>query len=213
MFGTDSSFGKGSALTRFGSINGLSPKSASWGLTPKNFLTGGGWVTVGDLDGNGADDIVLTGESISVLLNQTPASPYAPWYGVKATTLGCQGLQSLNALGDVKVGSSNFQLHCSNAPANSLGLALVTTSAIPTGADTFSLGLNLLVDLIGGSPITFDVFSNASGEGYAAIPIPNNSQLVGFTAYAQTLWYWPSACNPSLLNLSSSSGVALSIHP
>jgi hypothetical protein len=197
--------------TRFSSSTGLTSKVEKDFVGNKGHYNNQGCVA--DLDQNGTPDVVVVAIVLVVFVNQSPGSPYAPWYGTKATTLGCQGLQSMNALGDVKIGNSNFQLHCSNAPPSSLGLAIVTTSALPNGFDVFGIGLNLLVDLIGGSPITFDVFSNASGEGYAAIPIPNNSQLVGFTAYAQTLWYWPSACNPSLLNLSSSSGVALSIHP
>jgi hypothetical protein len=166
-----------------------------------------------DLNGDGSPDIVVAASGkICVFLNQSSHSKFQSWWGAKLSTKGCVGFQVMNAIGDVKVGNSNFQLHCSSAPANSLGLGILTTAAIPNGADTFGIGLNLLVDLINGAPITFDLQSDGSGEGFGPIPIPNQPFLVGFTGYAQALWYWPSACNPSQLNLSSSGGVALYVH-
>jgi hypothetical protein len=205
--------GSATVSIRFSSATGLASKMNNYSVDTSTVFAAP-WVqcAVGDLNKDGAPDVVTAGGKIDVLMNQIPGAPYTPWFGSLGPSKGCKGFQPMSAVGDVKVGNASFQLHCSACPANSLGLGIVATAAIPDGADTFGIGLDLFVDLVNGSPITFDLHSDGNGEGFATVPIPNQPFLVGYTGFVQSLWYWPNACHPSQLDLSSSGAVALYVH-
>ena len=58
------------------------------------------------------------------------------------------------------------------------------------------------------------MFSDSSGVGSFAFPIPPTASLVGAALYGQALWLWPPAvCVPTPSNWSSSPGLAITLQP
>lgn len=125
---------------------------------------------------------------------------------------GCNGSHVLSNSGAPYVGNESFRLICTNAPANSLGLGLISDVADYSGSDPFGIGIVFYVDLVSAAEIlTLDVFSDGSGVADFTVPVPNNPVLAGRTFYVQFIWAWIAPCTPSLLGLSTSNGVQIMI--
>lgn len=131
-------------------------------------------------------------------------------------TPGCAGKHELFPILSPQVGNSSFTVVSDRAPANSLGIVLITDAGDLTGSDLLSLGLTLHVDLLLATELLgFDIVSNSAGVGAVILPIPNNPFLANAQFFAQTLWYdpVPSCVLSSPFNLSSSAGLAITIRP
>ena len=104
-------------------------------------------------------------------------------------TPGCSGTLALNAPLDPKIGEAGFELLCSNAPANTLGLGLIANVGDPLGSDPLGLGVKFHIDVFNSTELySADFLSDGSGEGRAALPIPNNPFIVGHSYTAQAFW-------------------------
>jgi hypothetical protein len=162
-----------------------------------------------DVDHDGR--LELATEFGVLLRNELAAEVGLASYG--SGTAGCQGTQALTGSVAPKVGASDFALVCHGAPPQSIGLGLIG-SVSNAGSDPLGIGLVLHVGL-GGQLVPFHASSSASGSCTRSAPIPNDAQLVGVQLFAQLIWQWsPSAsCDPSLLGLSSTRGLALTIQP
>ncbi|MBI3820938.1 MAG: hypothetical protein HY286_19795 [Planctomycetes bacterium] len=127
-----------------------------------------------------------------------------------AGTSGCNGPQVLFAESPPNINNASFELRCSNAPASSLGILLISDQAID--GDPFGLGLNLLVDLTSPAFFPLDMSSDASGMGYISTGIPIDTNLIGQVFYLQALWLWSAGpCTPSPLGLSSSNRLNITL--
>jgi hypothetical protein len=131
---------------------------------------------------------------------------------------GCFGKINLAANGVPKINNPDFGFLCSNAPAESLGLGLVTAVPDGFGSDPLGIGAKLHVDLLS-SPVvaSFDYPTDAGGNGMAPVPLPNNPAIVGITFYAQSLWIENFAaglaCGGSQFFLVNSAGLSVTIQP
>ncbi|MBI3818328.1 MAG: hypothetical protein HY286_06515 [Planctomycetes bacterium] len=128
-------------------------------------------------------------------------------------TPGCAGLERMDASGAPNTNNFGFQLMCDRAPANQLGLGIVTDLQDATGSDSFGIGLLMHVGLAGANEIiALDFYSDNLGFGVAAAPIPNDPSLIGKKYFAQAIWLWtPASCVPSNYGLSSSDGLEIQI--
>lgn len=92
---------------------------------------------------------------------------------------------------------------------------LVFDAGDEAGSDPFYAGVKLHVDPFAASEgATLNATADALGLAAAAAPIPAVASLVGKTYYAQSFWLWPSsACALGPFQLSSSTGLAVTIHP
>jgi hypothetical protein len=128
-------------------------------------------------------------------------------------TPGCDGMQGLLANRSPDVGASDFGITCTQTPASSLGLGLVTNAFDIPGSDPFFIGVKLHVDLFAASSVSaYDVVSDPSGHAFVNMPIANDPLLAGSVFVAQVVWAW-TECAPSPLRLSSSRGLAFAILP
>lgn len=154
-------------------------------------------------DTNGTNDIF-----ISVV---QPAPTYAIAFGTG--TPGCHGLHVLSAVNAPKIGLPNFTLECTNAPANSLGGWFITDSQDVSGTDVFNVGIKLHVDFLNATEaFVIDSYSDSNGRGSLVIAIPNDTNLVGRTYFAQAVWAWAlTVCFNFPMGLSSSNGLAITI--
>jgi hypothetical protein len=149
--------------------------------------------------------------------------PWKEWYIAElpslvpfgAGTPGCSGVSTLIGKPFPRVNTANFTLTSTNAPPSSLGLVLFANAADVQGSDPFYAGVRLHVDLLASTDSAYvDAVSDAVGVGTAAAPIPNLPALVGHTYYAQGVWLWPaSACTLAPFQLSTTAGLAITIHP
>jgi hypothetical protein len=165
-----------------------------------------------DLDGNGRLDILVPARLQSwatEFMNGTaPPAGVAPF---GSGTPGCTGKLGLGATSVPSVGNAAFGLTCTNAPANALGLALVTNAYGTAGNNTLGLGVVLYGDFLASTEVQgLDFFSDRDGYGVAPAPIPNVPALKGKTYAAQAIWL-DAGCNPSIYGLTSSSAVAMTI--
>ncbi|MBI3819959.1 MAG: VCBS repeat-containing protein [Planctomycetes bacterium] len=176
-------------------------------------------LSLGDVDQDGAPDIVTANYSsytISILLNQTPASPGMSVWGTG--TFGCAGILAMGTSGDPNVNSPDFGLICTNAPRNAIGLAFACDVQDLAGSDPFFLGLTLYVDLNHSALVAaLDFSSDSSGTAFLGAPLPNDPSLAGFTFYAQGVFVENAAdgfdCSPAQDHLVSSKGIAVAIQP
>lgn len=128
-------------------------------------------------------------------------------------TAGCSGAQVQSTNTSPVINNPGFQVRTSNCPASALGLGLATDVADVAGSDPFGIGVLLHVDLFAATSInTFDVVSDALGNGVASAPIPNSPALVGKHFFVQTLSSWTSCVLPPF-NLSTSDALDLTIQP
>lgn len=127
---------------------------------------------------------------------------------------GCAGPELLVAHGVPFTGSTTFGYRVNHAPANALGLLLVTDSQDPNpnGTDVFGVGVQLLVDFFLATEIYgLDITSDALGYGALDTPITNNPALAGLEYYAQTVWAWTGGCSLPPFGLSASTGLKIKI--
>ncbi|MBI3818775.1 MAG: SBBP repeat-containing protein [Planctomycetes bacterium] len=173
-----------------------------------------------------AGSVYLAGSTISTNFPTTPTS-FDPVYSgggfdafvtklelpisnYGAGTSGCNGPQVLFVESPPNINNTSFELRCSNAPASSLGILLISDQAID--GDPFGIGLNLLVDLTSPAFFPLDMSSDAAGMGYVVTAIPNDTNLIGQVFYLQTLWLWSAGtCTPSPLGLSSSNRLNITL--
>lgn len=131
-------------------------------------------------------------------------------YGVG--TPGCNGAEVMDSGNAAFIGNPNFRLLTYFAPVNSLGLVIVTDSQDFAGSDPFGINLLMHVDFaLATEVLSYDMNSGAPGIGELNVAIANDNSLVGKKYYAQSIWYWPGACVPSPLELSSSDGLEVEI--
>ncbi|MFN0207113.1 MAG: hypothetical protein ACKVS6_12490, partial [Planctomycetota bacterium] len=131
-------------------------------------------------------------------------------------TPGCTGEHRILSNSVPASGNANFGLTCTNAPANSIGLGLITDVGNIGGFDPFAIQTILYVDIAASSVVeTADFASDASGAGFAGVPVPASPSIIGNSYFAQVLWLWaaPSNCVPSPLGMSSSNGVVITVQP
>ncbi|MBL8694679.1 MAG: hypothetical protein JNJ88_11335, partial [Planctomycetes bacterium] len=115
-----------------------------------------------------------------------------------------------------KSGNAQFRFLCTRAPANALGLALVSTAKNLGAPDPIGLSIPLHLDLAASELYALDFLSDAWGNADCLAPIPTNPALVGNHYYAQVLWAWPSgSCSPlpSTYGLSTAWGLDLVVQP
>ncbi|TAJ18657.1 MAG: VCBS repeat-containing protein, partial [Planctomycetota bacterium] len=162
-----------------------------------------------DADGDGRLELVT--DQAVVLRNVLPDAAGVASFG--GGTPGCQGVQALTASHAPNVGASDFRIACHGAPPQSFGIGLLGV-APDAGSDPLGIGLLLHVNLT--APlVAFHAKSSASGSMSRALPIPGDPLLAGATLHAQLAWPWKSSasCDPSLLGLSSTSGLSITIQP
>lgn len=169
-------------------------------------------VAVGDLDGNGRNDAVVTRFDGLAVLKNTLAQPAGiAIYGVG--TPGCAGIHGISATSAPVVGNAAFAVVNTGAPPSALGLLLIGNVPDVPGSDPLNIDVLEHVDLFASTLLLgFNAFSDASGYALAAIPIPANPSIVGATVYAQGKWLWTD-CLPSTFGLSSSRGMAITLLP
>ncbi|MBI3818955.1 MAG: VCBS repeat-containing protein [Planctomycetes bacterium] len=127
---------------------------------------------------------------------------------------GCNGMEVPGANSIPTIGNDAFAITCTNAPPSASGVAIIGNMALNPGSDIFNVGIFIDVDFLGSTELfILDMQSNGNGVGFASIPIPNNSQLVGKTYYAQAIWSWGNICSLPPLGLSSSLGLAITLQP
>lgn len=117
----------------------------------------------------------------------------------------CSGAQLEGANSLPFLGNSIFTLTCTNAPASSLGISLVSDASDVTG--TPFLGMTLHVGLAG-ELLYFDMASDTAGFGLAHSPVPNDGNLAGRIYHAQTIWL--SNCSPG--GFSGSNGLSILLY-
>ena len=128
-----------------------------------------------------------------------------------AGTAGCDGPQTIGLAAPAHIDSAGFGFVCDAAPANSTGFLLVGNVADIAGSDILGLGVTLHVNVLLSTPtLLLDFFSDASGNGFAPVPLPSSPSLVGAVLHAQAVWAW-SSCSLPPLNLSSSNLVSFTI--
>jgi len=126
-------------------------------------------------------------------------------------TPGCSGTHTLDVTHAPMIHSPHFGFTCNNAPPSSLGLGILANAQDLAGSDPFFIGVLLHVDLFASTEtVSLDFFSDASGNGLAAAPIPNAPALVGNTYYVMALWAW-TTCSLPPYNLSTSQGLAMTV--
>lgn len=140
-------------------------------------------------------------------------SPGAAQYGVG--TGGCVGSLAMAAVSPPAINNLGFAVRATQVPASSLGVGILCDAQDAAGSDPLFLGILLHVDLFQATQVfAIDAVSDASGIGRMAMPIGNLPQLVGVTAYLQSIWLAPPAlCTPSLFGLISSRGLSITFHP
>jgi len=174
---------------------------------PSSF-TGGFPLVAADFDADGAVDVVAAG-----VVQKNLSVPPAGLSTFGAGTHGCAGSLGIGGTSSPSVGSSLFQLRFTQAPAGSVGLALVTDVSSP-GVDPFGLGCEFLVDLIASTQsFALNAFVDVTGTGLAPAPIPNLPALANQIFYAQGVFLWTGTCHPSPFSLSTSAGLKLTIQP
>jgi len=164
----------------------------------------------GDWNGDGLQDVsaVKAGAVIPFLRTLIPPAGIER-YG--ASTAGCDGSQRLDVQQSPEIGNAGFELHCTNAPANSMGLVLLSDSLDVPGSDPFGIFVNLHVDLFAATQSTaLDMSSNSAGHAMLGLPIPNVAALASQTFGIQALWAWsPTICTPTPFGLSTSDALQL----
>lgn len=154
----------------------------------------------------------------AVNLNNTTVMKTYPT-GVSAYgqgTPGCRGTLGMGVNVPAFNGSVEFAVLCTNAPINSLGVAVISDTQDLAGTFVADWGILIHVDitsLVNILPI--DMSSDGTGLGFGPLPFPNSPILVGLTFFAQSLWIETTAenCSPSPLELLSSNALTIVIQP
>ncbi|MFN0206816.1 MAG: hypothetical protein ACKVS6_10965, partial [Planctomycetota bacterium] len=103
-----------------------------------------------------------------------------------ASTGSCLGGQHIAANSLPTIGNELFTFTCTNAPALSLGLCLIGDAQDTPGSPFY--GVNLFISPLSTEVFALDFNSDGLGTGFAPIAIPNDTNLIGRTYYAQALW-------------------------
>jgi FG-GAP-like repeat len=172
-----------------------------------------GWrvVAAHDYDGDGRQDLLLQGGEIAVMFHRSYVTPGTQPFGTGSA--GCSGPNGWAALTQPVVGNAKFALRGDAAPANGVGLALLSAQADVAGSDPLQLGPLFHVGL--GGVFFAGVKANSAGSATIGLPVPNDPTLVGIQLFTQVVWSWSSGpCVPTQpLGLSSSPGLTLTIQP
>jgi len=118
-------------------------------------------------------------------------------------TAGCAGTPTLTASSEPKIGNTWFSLVGQNAPNQSFGILGISGAA----GNLRILGVDVLIDIVTPGALFFDVASDARGTLAVALPIPEDSNLVGLTLFSQALWN--DRCGPQ--GLSASQGLKITV--
>lgn len=175
----------------------------------------------GDFNLDGLQDFAVDYSNLGISIHWNQSGVLTPAEGTVTFgkgTPGCLGTLGLRANMPPASNSANFGVICSNAPASSLGLCIITDSVDAAGSDLFSLGILWHVDFFLASEIiALNFLSDAGGVGFAPAPIPNNPSVVGNKYYAQGIWAQDAAngraCGGAFAHLVSSSGLEMVIQP
>lgn len=162
----------------------------------------------------GAYDAVMNTSQEAFVLGMTLPSEVAGTAAYGSGTAGCSGQHKLWATTPPRLGTNPFRWACTEAPANSLGLLIVSDVQDLAGGDPLFLGVALHVGLFSPSLFGLDMPSNASGLGLASYLVPNSPALLGQTIYSQAIWQWTGGpCTPSPYSISTSNGMAITVLP
>ncbi|MFN0206519.1 MAG: FG-GAP repeat domain-containing protein [Planctomycetota bacterium] len=170
-----------------------------------------------DLDGDGNLDFVAAcynSKDLCAILNDEIFPLGLSYYGTG--TSGCAGVLGISANSTPKVNTPNFAFTTTNSPHNSRGFCIVTDVQDAAGTDLLNIQLLFHVGVSSATELLlFDMISNASENGYAPAPIPNNPLLSGLSFYAQALLTekWGYACSEADVPVVSSRGLWLTIRP
>lgn len=118
-------------------------------------------------------------------------------------TKGCNGTPRIEANSEPHIGNKLFAVVCDDAPAGAGGLLALS----PKQASQSFLGVNVLVDLTSPGLLLVPVASDTTGLATLPVPIPNNSKLVGASAFLQV--YWNDKCGSQ--GLAASNGLKVTI--
>jgi len=172
-----------------------------------------------DLDGDRLPDLVVgapQADPVGTNSGQVEAFSLRPigltHYG--DGTDGCNGWQIMSGNKSPRVGTADFKLNTTNAPANGLGFLLLGNVPDVAGSDPFGVGALLHVDLLlSTSPVILGIASDQDGVFQLGLPIANNPLLAGFQFSIQTVWSWTGVCSLPPADLGSSNGLRLTILP
>ncbi|MBL8693306.1 MAG: VCBS repeat-containing protein [Planctomycetes bacterium] len=167
---------------------------------------------VADLGLDGRIDLLAASgplRTIVVIPDLQIPSPGAAQFG--AGTGGCMGSLAMAAVSPPAINNLGFAVRATQVPPMNLGVGILCDAQDVAGSDPLFLGILLHVGLFQATQLfAIDAVSDASGIGRMAMPIGNLPQLVGVTAYLQSIWLAPPAlCTPSLFGLISSRGLSI----
>lgn len=176
-------------------------------------------LVITDINSDGRLDAAVANTNIqsfivTLMIQQAPVIAGVSLFG--SGTFGCHGKLAMQANTTPQVGAADFAFICTNAPKNSLGLAVASDVPDLAGSDPFGIGVLLYADLLNGSSVIgVDILSDASGVGYLASPLGPDPSLAGLVFYLQCVWLENvvdgQACSQSWLHLVSSNGLMLTI--
>ena len=127
---------------------------------------------------------------------------------------GCFGLHELAGQGLPTLGNATFSARATGAGPFGVGLLAIAESQLLDGQDLLGLGFLQHVDPLSPGLSTSLVFADDQGESQIPLPLPNDPQLAGITAYTQVIWPWPvGPCQPGTAGLSSSNGLGVTLLP
>jgi uncharacterized membrane protein YgdD (TMEM256/DUF423 family) len=176
-------------------------------------------VETADMNLDGHVDVMTVNvqvQSFSVIEQIPPAVVGAASYGTGSP--GCAGELGLGVNSAPRVNTPSFAYTLTHAPANALGLLLATDVKDTAGTDVFTIGILLHCGLLTATEVYgLDAFTDGSGSGRAASPLPNNPALVGMTYAACAVFVENAAdgldCGGSPFALVSSRGLEITIQP
>jgi hypothetical protein len=180
------------------------------------YISTGYGFDVADVDTDGKPDIgFASGYGSMVILNSRREPAGIERFGVG--TPGCIGRYGISVNMDPKVNTPGFAVVGTNAPASSLGLGAYATAASVPGVDLFGTGLLLHLDFLASNEVgLFDPVSDAGGNAWIGVPIPNLPVLAGAVYYLQLFWLVGPTddCDATTTNgLTSSLGLKVTIAP
>lgn len=121
---------------------------------------------------------------------------------------GCLGAADGWTNGSPVLGASNFGFSCLNAHPNSGGLFALGVGGLSV---PFTVGgINVWIDAAMPYTTKFRQ-TNAAGEAFYGLPIPNIGTMLGLTLFCQYLLLEPPGCMP--LNLSAANAVRIVVQP
>ncbi|HKE00029.1 MAG TPA: PQQ-dependent sugar dehydrogenase [Planctomycetota bacterium] len=127
-------------------------------------------------------------------------------------TWGCAGPEIMGTNMEPRIDSPGFKFTCTNVPANSLSLGLITNSQSISGID-LGLGILFHADPVFATELyTFDMVGNPFNFGTALVPIPNVAAAIGAHLQVQVICS-ETACTLPPFNLSSSNAIDLVFQP